>query len=239
MTNTVSATGGALPSANLSRRSLLAGGLALPVLAATPAAAMAAGTCDMSIGLLVLIQAHRAALEEQAAAYTANESAEDALWKSGGGEEITVPRCYNADGTPGRPIKLMRLTPENDAARRQIEDFHAGSLRSGLFDPDAVEASRTRALRGLDEAIAAFCARPEAVAYKAAEDRCSAADKAAEASCLDLFAYRPRDAADATARAAFVQQDELCRAYLVGETGCHEDAFLEKLLRRLISDPVA
>jgi hypothetical protein len=84
---------------------------------------------------------------------------------------LTVPRDFHADGTPGRLLKLSWLTPTNEVAPRHIEEFHAGRRKSVLLRPQDVEGSCARALRGLDEAVAALCARPEVIAYQAARER--------------------------------------------------------------------
>ncbi|MDX6807148.1 hypothetical protein [Terrihabitans rhizophilus] len=194
----------------------------------------------MTVSLPVLIEAHKIAQAEYDAAMEAFDVAEDATIDADQASPVTTPLFFTPNGMPRSNVRLgSRCDHDGAGIREKIERCHRDLTGSGLYNPLHVEASRTRALASLEAAVAEIQSRPATIAFRASDERFSQSLRVRDAACLDLFAHRPRDAADAAARAAYVQQAESCRAFLEGTTGCHEDEFLENLLHRLISDPVA
>lgn len=254
MTNTVSAAGEAMPGSKLSRRSLLTGAAAaLPVLAVTPAAAMASEACEVGTDLLALVEAHQTAEATYYATHEAYLSAEEALGRPhlGNGELVPIAMLPEGCSNPGL-VELhycADLLENSEALRATIIKNHESLLNrhcspwlrklapeAAASTEAALKASRCKALRNLSKVTREMAASPKMTRFLEADAAWLASIDPELEARMDLLVYRPRTASEAALKASYISASKCFASMKRGDL--IEPHLLPGLLARL-AEPLA
>lgn len=201
----------------ITRRALLQSAPGVLAIAALPIAVNAASASSLD----ALIESHRQAYAAHDDACGALMTAQDSIRKL---PEILAPETVYPDGTTGtlyctRIFSADEIRAKIALRHAELRKVHCGPWVQKMAGSYAVslsaelEASEQRALAGLDIALAAKAERERIAGIPDLDAAVDATRLTEEAARLALVLYRPINAAEAEAKAEYIEGSTPFREY--------------------------